>query len=146
MITPRTNTTPPPASRAATGRPRRPSLPHPIITDFEPTRRRAMLCIEAAEEKKAEHVVALNLTGLCNFTDVFLLCTGNSPLQVRAICDSVVARMKDAGARAPIVDGLETQTWVVVDFGDIVVHIMTPQMREFYNLEGLWGDAPALTA
>lgn len=146
MITPRPHTPPASTNRASTPRPKRPARPNPIITDFEPTRQRALLCLDAADEKKAEDVVALNLTGLCNFTDVFLLCTGNSPLQVRAICDHVISRMKDSGARSPIVDGLETQTWIVVDFGDIVVHIMTPEMREFYNLEGLWGDAPALTA
>lgn len=146
MITPRPHTPASSTPRATPGRAKRPSRPNPIITDFEPTRRRALLCLDAADEKKAEEIIALNLTGLCNFTDVFVLCTGNSPLQVRAICDNVVSRMKDDGARAPIIDGLETQNWIVVDFGDIVVHIMTPEMREFYNLEGLWGDAPALTA
>jgi len=123
-----------------------PSKTPKLVTSFDETRARAMACVAAALDKKAEDLVVYDLRGICNFTDVFVLCTGGSSLQVRAIADNIVEKLREQGSRAPLVDGLETKTWAVVDFGDVVVHIMSPDAREFYNIEGLWGDAPEMSA
>lgn len=139
-----------PRTTAAKGKSTRtrtaPSKTQKLVTSFDETRVRALACVAAALDKKAEDILVYDLRGLCNFTDVFVLCTGGSTLQVRAIADNIVENLRAQGARSPLVDGLETKTWAVVDFGDVVVHIMSPDAREFYNLEGLWGDAPEMSA
>jgi len=146
VLTPQSQT----RSSAAKGKAPRtrtaPSKTPKLVTDFEETRARALACVAAALDKKAEDILVYDLRGICNFTDVFVLCTGGSTLQVRAIADNVVEKLREQGARLPLVDGLETKTWAIVDFGDVVVHVMSPDAREFYNLEGLWGDAPEMSA
>lgn len=106
------------------------------------SRERAIRCATLADDKKAEDIIVLDVGEVCSFTDGFVICTGSSPLQVRAIADAVSEGLKEAGAHSPLVDGMDSLNWVVLDFGDVVVHVMSPDAREFYNLEGLWGDAP----
>ncbi|MDX2177749.1 MAG: ribosome silencing factor [Candidatus Sumerlaeia bacterium] len=107
-------------------------------------RARALRCAHFADEKKAEQVVVLDVGEVCSFTDAFVICTGSSPLQVRAISDSISEGLKEEGHRTPLVDGMDSLNWVVLDYGDVVVHVMSLEAREFYNLEGLWGDAPEI--
>ena len=101
---------------------------------------------ELALERKARDVVVLDLRGISSATDYFVLATGNSDIQVRAIADHVIERLKaEVGERADHVEGLEGGRWVLMDYIDFVVHVFHPQAREFYQLEGLWGDAPRVT-
>lgn len=97
---------------------------------------------ELALERKAADVVALDLRGISSATDFFLIGTGNSDIQVRAIAEHVLEEMEEAGRRADHVEGLERARWVLLDFIDFVVHIFHPSARDFYQLESLWGDAP----
>lgn len=97
---------------------------------------------ELAAERKASDVVALDLRGISSATDFFLLGTGNSDIQVRAIADHIIDEFKKEGVRPGHVEGMEGGRWVLLDYIDFVVHVFHPQARDFYQLETLWGDAP----
>lgn len=97
---------------------------------------------ELALERKAEDVMALDLRGISTATDFFLLATGNSDIQVRAISENIIDEMKKDGVRPDHVEGIQGGRWVLIDYIDVVVHVFHPSAREFYHLEELWGDAP----
>jgi len=94
-----------------------------------------------ADEKKAENIVILDVRGLCNFADVFVICSGNNRLQLNAISEHVAHGLKQAGAGNNRDDRDRSDNWMVLDFGDVVVHTMSHEARNFYRLEQLWGDA-----
>jgi ribosome-associated protein len=97
-----------------------------------------------ADEKKAIEIVDLDLTGVLGYTDRFLVCSGNTERQVKAIHDSIHLGMKqDHGLLPERVEGLAQSHWVLMDYLDVVVHIFTPDTRRYYRLEQLWGEAPA---
>jgi ribosome-associated protein len=99
-----------------------------------------------ASDRKAQDIVQLNLRGIIGYTDYFLLCTGRSDRQTKAIHDAIHAGMKsDHGMLPQRVEGLTEGRWVLMDYLDVVVHIFTPETREYYRLEQLWGEAPAVT-
>jgi ribosome-associated protein len=98
----------------------------------------------AAEEKKAEELVALDLRGLASFTDYFIICHGRSERQVQAIGDQVEEELRKAGVRPFSIEGYQRAEWVLMDYSDFVVHIFSEKRREFYGLERLWGDARRL--
>jgi ribosome-associated protein len=104
-------------------------------------------CIAAlVQEKLARDVVILDMQPVCTYTDFFVVCTGNTPRQTKSIWDEVHARLKqDHGLIPSSVAGLSEATWIVGDYLDVVLHVFTPQMREFYALDELWGDAPRET-
>ena len=90
---------------------------------------------------KANHVVMLDLDKVSNATDFFLIASGNSDTHVRAIAEHVMDEMKKEGVRAHHVEGLAQGRWVLIDYVDFVVHVFHPTLRDFYQLERLWGDA-----
>jgi ribosome-associated protein len=96
---------------------------------------------EAALDKKAENVVVLDLRTASSFTDYFVLATGTSQKQVLAIADSVLRSLRDKGLRPSHSEGYPRQEWILLDFGGLVVHVFTPRLRDFYDLERLWGGA-----
>lgn len=100
--------------------------------------------VDAAQEKQAEDVVLLDLEGLGAFTDYFLICTGFSARQVEAICDEVEERLKRAGARLLHREGKSNGDWMLLDFGNLIVHVFTERARHFYDLERLWRAAVRL--
>lgn len=93
----------------------------------------------AALDKKAEDPVEIDLAGRTIIADCFLLLTGRSKIQTRAIADSVLECAKQAGLPAGRIEGYAEGTWILLDLGSLVVHIFTPEQRSFYNLERLWG-------
>jgi ribosome-associated protein len=97
---------------------------------------------DSALDRKAENVVALDLRGVSSATDCFLLATGNSDIQVRAIAEHVMETLAGEGLRPLHVEGMDRARWVLLDFVDFVVHVFHPEARAFYQLELLWGDAP----
>lgn len=98
-----------------------------------------------AADKKAADVVALDLRGVAGYTDVFVICSGGSDRQVKAIHDGINEGMKkEHGVLPRRVEGLGESTWILLDYLDVVVHVFTPETREFYRLEQLWGDVPRL--
>jgi ribosome-associated protein len=97
-----------------------------------------------AAEKKAIDVVELDLRGVLGYTDYFVICSGNSDRQVKAIHDGILAGLKSEHETLPRrVEGLSQARWILMDYLDVVVHIFTGEAREFYRLETLWGEAPA---
>ena len=104
--------------------------------------RTARLIAELMLSKKAEDVVILDLRRLTDIAEYFVLCSGQTDLHVRAIVDGVLEGMEAEGIRPWFVEGYEDARWVVLDFVDVVVHVFQPEVRTFYNLERLWGDAP----
>jgi ribosome-associated protein len=95
----------------------------------------------AAASKKATDMVGLDLTALEGVADYFLICSGSSEPQVKAIAEEVEDKLREAGARAWHVEGREGRRWVLLDFVDVVVHVFHEKTREYYLLERLWGDA-----
>lgn len=97
---------------------------------------------ELALERKALDVVALDLRGINTATDYFLLASGSSDVQVKAVADHIVDELKKEGHRPNHVEGVRGGRWVLLDYVDFVVHVFHVEAREFYQLESLWGDAP----
>lgn len=96
----------------------------------------------SAIEKKALDVQILDLRKLTTITDFFVVCHGESPVQVKAICDHIQEKMTEDEIRVWHREGYTNLNWVLLDYVDVVVHIFLPDAREFYGLERLWGDAP----
>lgn len=103
-----------------------------------------MLAAEAAAEKKATDIVAFDVGQLLVITDYFVLATGANDRQVKVIAEEVTKRLKEAGLRLVGAEGERERVWVLLDFGDVVVHVFQPQERDFYRLEKLWSQAPRL--
>jgi ribosome-associated protein len=100
-----------------------------------------------AADKKAIDVVELDLQGVLGYTDYFLICSGNTGRQAKAIHDSILEGLKRDHATLPRrVEGSGHAGWILMDYLDVVVHIFTPETRAFYRLEELWGEAPARLA
>jgi ribosome-associated protein len=97
--------------------------------------------IEAAEGKKAENVVVLDLRKAAGFTDFFLICSGTNPRQIRAIADSVMETLAAEGTKPAHVEGYERSEWILIDYFDFIVHVFAQETRLFYGLERLWGNA-----
>jgi ribosome-associated protein len=98
--------------------------------------------IDALEDVKAQGIKVFNTVGLSDMFDRVVVASGTSNRQTRALADSVARKVKDAGGTVVSVEGTETGEWVLVDLGDVVVHIMQPAIREYYGLEEMWGSRP----
>jgi ribosome-associated protein len=102
--------------------------------------------VAAAEERKAYDLRVLQMGEVTSFTDYFLICSGTSGRQVKAIADAVEQTMKGEGVRPLQIEGYKNGRWVLMDYGDFVVHIFDQETRLFYRLERLWADAPDVTS
>ena len=103
----------------------------------------ALLCRDLADNRKAENIVVLDVREVSSVTDYFVIASGTSEPHLRAITDELTTRLReDHDLRPRAVDGTFQTAWIVLDFFDVIVHIMRADVRERYNLEGLWGDAP----
>jgi len=100
----------------------------------------------AAADKKAFQIVGLEVCDLTSYTDSLLICSGASDRQVAARAEEVQRQLKDAGRRPRHVQGESHAGWVLLDYGEFVVHVFTEERRTYYGLDGLWGDAPKLEA
>ena len=98
----------------------------------------------AALERKAQDLIILSVGGLSSVTDYFIVCSGTSDRQVRAIADSIEKRMKEWGVIARGIEGRQSGGWILMDYGDVVVHVFHQPVREFYDIERLWSDAPVM--
>jgi ribosome-associated protein len=100
-----------------------------------------------AAGKKAGGIVELDLRGVLGYTDYFVVCSGNTDRQTKAIHDGILEGLKHEHETIPRrVEGLSERDWILMDYLDVVVHIFTPETRAFYRLEQLWGEAPARVA
>jgi ribosome-associated protein len=102
---------------------------------------RIRLALNAASEKKAINSVVLDLRPIASFTDYFVIASGTNERQVQAISDEVLETLKKAGTSAARVEGYKTAEWILLDYGDFVVHVFAEKARQFYDLERLWREA-----
>ena len=116
--------------------------PTPILD----TESRVREAVSAADDRKAVDLKVLHLEKVSDFTDYFMICSGTSERQVQAIADAVQERLREEGVRPLHVEGFNRAQWVLLDYGDFVVHVFQEEPRRFYSLERLWGDAPDVTA
>ncbi|HLS47270.1 MAG TPA: ribosome silencing factor [Gemmatimonadales bacterium] len=100
--------------------------------------------IDAIEDLKAQRLVVLDLRGLNDATDFFVIASGTSDAHVRGIAESVIEKMSRQGFRTHHIEGITAGRWVLLDFVDFVIHLFHPETRAFYQLERLWNDAPEL--
>ncbi|WP_417548859.1 ribosome silencing factor [Methylophaga sp.] len=100
-----------------------------------------LLVIDALEDIKAEDITVLDVTGMTDVTDVMIIATGKSTRQVKALANEVSSQAKAAGVQPLGMEGEDVGEWALVDLGDVIAHIMTPQTRAIYNLEKLWSVA-----
>ena len=118
------------------------SSPSEAVKGVDPSREKALACARAAIDKKAENVRILDLSGISGFTDYFVICSGMSDRQVQSIADAVDHVMTTGGHEILSAEGYADGRWVLIDMGDVVVHIFLDALREYYDLETLWTDAP----
>ena len=102
---------------------------------------RIRIALSAASEKKAIDRVVLDLSEIASFTDYFVITSGNNERQVQAISDEIVETLKKAGTPAARVEGYKTAEWILLDYGDFVVHVFEAKARKFYDLERLWRES-----
>ena len=103
----------------------------------------ALVCRELADNKKADNIVILDVKELSSITDYFVIASGNSEPHLRAISDEILNKLRDEHHLRPrAVDGNLQAAWLVLDYFDVIVHVMRNDVREHYDLESLWGDAP----
>src|SRR5512146_455124 len=102
------------------------------------------LAVQAADAKQARNMAVLDLRGLTLMTDYFFICSGTSSTHIRTITDAIVEAMKHAGMGGIRVEGYEAALWVLMDYGDVVAHVMNVEQREYYDLESFWKEAPRL--
>ena len=114
--------------------------PYPEIPE------RVRLAVAAALDKKAIELKVLDLGAVTDFTDYFVLAAGSSERQVVAIAEAVEERLRPQGVRPLSMEGLPQGEWVLLDYGDFLVHVFTEERRRHYALERLWSDAPDVTA
>ena len=112
-------------------------------TTQTPARVLAAHAIDAALEKKARDITVMDMQAVSGVADYFVVCTGESDLQVKAIYEAVVERIKEHAEERPWhIEGADHRQWVLLDYVDLVVHVFLAEKRAFYDLERLWGDAP----
>ncbi len=105
----------------------------------------ARVILASLEDDKAEDILALDIRGKSSFADMLVVASGRSARHVGALADHVMRKLKEAGAKEIRVEGLPHCDWVLVDAGDVIVHLFRPEVRSFYNIEKIWAGAPSPT-
>jgi ribosome-associated protein len=123
---------------------RRKAVPKPSATPNEEALALARRIVELAEDKKASDIVLLEIGGLTTLADYFVICSGQSERQLGAIVDGIAEALRAEGVRPIGREGKANAHWLLIDFGSVIVHVMAPPERDFYQLEKLWSDAPLL--
>jgi ribosome-associated protein len=133
-------------SRSGSRTPAKPkrSPARPKVLEPDPSQDAALEVARLALDKKALDVVVLDVRGLASYAEFFVLMTAESEPQLNAIADYLEEKMRERGERALGIEGAGAGRWVLIDFGDIVAHVFYQDARAFYDLEGLWADAPRL--
>ena len=127
-----------PAAAKAGATPRAANRPAPGI-DVEATTK---VVLTSLEDDKAEDILAIDIRGKSSFADMLVVASGRSSRHVSALADHVMRKLKEAGVKDVRVEGLPQGDWVLVDAGDVVVHLFRPEVRSFYNIEKIWAASP----
>ncbi len=105
---------------------------------------KAKVIYKALDDKKASNIKILDISGLTTLTEYFVICSCTSSVQVRACVDEAEEKLEELGERPHHKEGYSGGSWILADFGDVIVHVMQEETREFYNIERLWEDAPEI--
>ena len=108
------------------------------------SRERALLCVNASLEKKAKDLIILNVSEVSAFADYFIICSGTSDRQVRAVAAAIQESLKTAGILPLGVEGEKAGRWILLDYDDVIIHVFLESVRTFYDLERLWSETPRL--
>jgi ribosome-associated protein len=108
------------------------------------TKKRVILCVNAALEKKAKNIIILNMQKVTSFADYSIVCSGTSDRQVQSIAQAIEENMKKSGFLPLGIEGERTARWILMDYADIIVHVFYEPVRDFYDMERLWPDAPKM--
>ena len=113
----------------------------------DPIQQRVRTAVHAAVDKKAFDIAVLGVSELTSIADYFVLCSANTERQTQAIADNVMEKVRNEQSVKPLlVEGTTPGRWILIDYGDFIVHVFTEECRRYYGLERLWGDAPNVTA
>ncbi len=104
----------------------------------------AHLIMSAAEAKKAENILLLDVHGVTTITDYFVICEGSNDRQLNAIRDNILEELAKSGQKPTLKEGTPQSGWLLLDYGYVIVHIFTPERRSYYQLEELWNEAPTV--
>ncbi|MGB0261252.1 MAG: ribosome silencing factor [Henriciella sp.] len=107
---------------------------------IDDVRARSDLLIACLEDDKAEDLTVIDLTGKSSLADIMILASGRSTRHVSSLADSISKRVKETSGQSPKIEGLPNADWVLIDLGDIIIHLFRPEVRDFYNLEKIWAD------
>ena len=105
----------------------------------------AITCAKIADEKKAQGIIVLDISKLTFIAEYFVICTGINERQLQTIADETKAKLKKCSIQNIGIEGYNEAKWILMDYGDVIVHLFSKEMRSFYELELLWGDAPKIT-
>jgi ribosome-associated protein len=111
------------------------------VTDSQ---KRALLCVNASLEKKAKDLIILNVSGISAFADYFIICSGTSDRQVRAVAAAIQENLKKSGILPLGIEGEAAGRWILLDYDDVIIHVFLDSVRAFYDLERLWSEAPRM--
>lgn len=112
----------------------------------DPIQQRVRTAVQAAVDKKAFDLAVLSVSELTSIADFFVLCSANTERQTQAIADGVMEKVRSQESVKPLlVEGATPGRWILIDYGDFIVHVFTEECRRYYGLERLWGDAPNMT-
>ena len=118
--------------------PKKKTAPAPVVEAAPVDNAMIDLVLKSLDDAKAEQTVSIDITGKSSLTDHMVVTSGRSNRHVSAVVDQLVSALRDAGFGKPRVEGLPHADWVLVDAGDVIVHIFRPEVREFYNIEKMW--------
>ena len=118
-------------------------IPAPFPTS-SPTRDLAVRIAEIIADTPASDTLVLDIQGLSSFADFFVICSGENERQLRAIAEAISTRLAETGVRPQRVEGTPASGWILMDYGDAIVHVFDADQRAFYRLEALWAEAPTL--
>jgi ribosome-associated protein len=119
-------------------------MPSSVKLILQDSKQKAISAAQAALEKKASDVVILEVAELTSVADYFVIASGESERQVKAISQNIEKLLSSQFNRSPQIEGAGTSTWILLDYGDIIVHVFKTDIREYYGLEKMWSDAPQI--
>ncbi len=117
-----------------------------FMSDFETSKKMAAMAVDALEDRKGEDVRVIDISGISTLGDFFIIAAGSNRNQVQALADSVQEKLGRAGFMTKNVEGYDAANWILLDFGDIIVHVFNSEMRVFYDLERIWRDGREVSA
>lgn len=101
----------------------------------------AVLAAQTADELKAQDIRVLQVDRLCGFADYFVICSCQTRVQMRAVAQKIIEECKGIGRQRLGYEGEDSENWILLDYGDVIIHLFRPEVRQYYNLERIWGDA-----